>query len=553
MVELAMISWPIRLWQSFSAVGLLAGTLFLAASLTPSMLPRDFITQGALSGFSLAAGYGIGVLGQWLWAYLEIPEPGRKSRHWTKLIALIVFAAIAGVLFVQATNWQNTIRDLMNLERVDDTRSIWLGLITVAIFIVTIGVARLFGLVIGVVSGRLRRFIPRRVAAVLGIAIATVLFGSLIDGVIFRNGMRLADSAFQALDELIEAEIEQPLDPSKTGSGASLLDWDELGRAGREYISTGPDRRDLEAYSGDAAVEPLRVYVGLRSAETVKERARLAVDELKRVGGFSRSVLVVIVPTGTGWVDPAAMNPVEYLHGGDIASVAVQYSYLTSFISIFVEPDYSAEVARALFREVYQHWTSLPKDDRPRLYLHGLSLGSLGSQKSANVFEFLDDPIDGALWSGSPFPSELWRAAVDNRVPGSPAWLPRVGDGSLVRFTTQENALASAGEKWGSMRVVYLQYPSDPIVFFEPTSFYKEPAWMKHPRGPEISPDFRWYPVVTFLQTLFDITRSTSGGMGNGHVYAPEHYIDAWVEVTDVQGWSAEEISGLKDFFRAQR
>lgn len=32
---------------------------------------------------------------------------------------------------------------------------------------------------------------------------------------------------------------------------------------------------------------------------------------------------------GTGWIDPASQTAVEYLHRGDIATVAAQYSYLT--------------------------------------------------------------------------------------------------------------------------------------------------------------------------------------------------------------------------------
>src|SRR4051794_16653157 len=85
-------------------------------------------------------------------------------------------------------------------------------------------------------------------------------------------------------------------------------------------------------------------------------------SELKRVGAFDRSVLVVITPTGTGWIDPSAMNAVEYLHHGDIASVALQYSYLSSPLSLLVQPEYGSEAARALFAEVYGYWTTLPRD-----------------------------------------------------------------------------------------------------------------------------------------------------------------------------------------------
>src|SRR5690606_26721761 len=112
-----------------------------------------------------------------------------------------------------------------------------------------------------------------------------------------------------------------------------------------------------------------------------------------------RSILVVVTPTGTGWIDPAAMNSLEYLHGGDVASVALQYSYFSSPLSLLFEPERGAEAARALFAEVYGYWTTLPKDARPRLYVHGLSLGSLNSEKSVELFEVLGDPIQGALWS----------------------------------------------------------------------------------------------------------------------------------------------------------
>ena len=251
-------------------------------------------------------------------------------------------------------------------------------------------------------------------------------------------------------------------------------------------------------------------------------------------------MLVVAVPTGTGWMDPAGMDTLEYLHAGDVATVAVQYSYLTSLISILVEPGYGEETGRALFRAVYDHWTALPRDARPRLYLYGLSLGAISSEQSVRLHEVLADPIQGALWVGPPFPSPGWRSATDEREPGSPAWLPRFGDGSFVRFTNQENALDIPGAHWGPMRVVYLQYASDPIVFFEPAAFWRAPAWMAEPRGPDVSPELRWYPIVTVLQLLLDMAVGLMVPIGHGHLYAHAHYIDAWQAVTDPEGWTPD-------------
>ena len=434
----------------------------------------------------------------------------------------------------------------MSLEPVDTAHPMKIGLIALLTFIVLIVLARLFQLTFLFISRKLNLFVPKRVSYVVGIVIAVALFWSVVNGVLFRFALHAADSSFQAFDELVEPETQQPTDPNKTGSNASLLEWDELGRAGREFIATGPTSKDLRSFSGKDASEPIRVYVGLRSAETPEARAKLALEELKRVGGFERSVLIVVMPTGTGWVDPAAMDTLEYLHRGDVASVAIQYSYLASWLSLLVEPGYGAEAARALFSEVYGYWTKLPREGRPRLYLHGLSLGALSSEQSAELFEVIGDPYHGALWSGPPFPSRIWRSVTSDRNPGSPAWLPRFRDGAFVRFTSQENALAIPDAHWGPMRIVYLQYASDPVTFFDYQYLYRQPEWLTAPRGPDVSAELRWYPVVTFLQLALDMAMATTAAHGYGHVYAPEHYIDAWVEVTDVQGWSSEEIGRLK-------
>jgi uncharacterized membrane protein len=541
--------WIVRFWNSFSATGLLLGTLFFAASLTPTLLPRTYLTQGILSGCSLAAGYGFGVLGHWLWDYLELPKPEARVLRIVQSAAIGVCALVGIVFLWRAAAWQNSIRELMDLEPVETGHPFKVGLIALLAFAVLVAVSRLFRFTLLLVSRKLRLFVPARVSYVLATVVSAFLFWSIIDGVFFRFALRAADASFQGYDELIEPETEQPADPDKTGSDASLIRWDELGRAGRQFISTAPTSADLQAFSGRDALEPIRVYVGLRSAETAEARAKLAADELERTGAFKRSVLIVVMPTGTGWIDPAAMDTVEYLHGGDIAGVAIQYSYLTSWLSLLVEPGYGSEAARALFAEVYGRWTKLPRDSRPKLYLHGLSLGALSSEQSSELFEVIGDPYHGALWSGPPFPSRIWRAVTYHRNPGSPAWLPRFRDGSYVRFTSQENALTIPGAHWGPMRIVYLQYASDPVTFFDYWSFYRQPDWMIAPRGPDVSPDLRWYPVVTLLQLALDMAMATTAPMGYGHVYAPEHYIDAWIEVTDVQGWSAAEIARLKQEF----
>ena len=269
---------------------------------------------------------------------------------------------------------------------------------------------------------------------------------------------------------------------------------------------------------------------------------------MKRVKAFDRAVLVIATPTGTGWVDPSAMAPLEILYRGDIASVSVQYSYLPSWLSLLVEPDYGADTARAVFRVVYDYWRTLPKERRPRLYLFGLSLGARNSDLSADLFDVIADPYQGALWVGPPWDSVTWRRVTAMRAAGSPVWLPHFRDESLFHFTTQRNELNGANARWGPMRMVFLQYPSDPIVFFESASLWRPPAWMSEPRGPDVAPEIRWLPVVTFLQQICDMMTATTTPRGVGHVYAAAHYLDAWVAVTEPQGWHEESLARLREW-----
>lgn len=532
--------------ESLSGVGLLLGTLFFAASLTPTLVPRTYVTQGVLGGACLAAGYGLGVLWHWLWAYLELPEPqGRAARIVNGAITLICAAVLLAFLW-RAADWQNTIRALMQMPPVPSAHPFKVCITALATFAVLLALGRLFKLVTRFVAVRVRRVVPRRVANVTGAAIAILIFWSLANNVFFRAALHVLDASFREYDALLEPERPRPTASNKTGGPDSLIAWQQLGRAGREFIASGASAADIRAQTGQDALEPIRVYVGLPGADTPAARAKLALAEMKRVGAFDRSTLVVVTPTGTGWIDPAAMDALEYLLHGDVASVGLQYSYLSSPLSLLAQPEYGSEAARALFVEVYGYWTTLPKDKRPKLYLHGLSLGAMNSARSAELFEMIGDPIQGALWSGPPFESRVWRAITDARNPGSPAWRPELRDGAFVRFMNQQGSPVPADAPWGPMRIVFLQYASDAITFFDFRDLYRRPAWMDPPYGPDVSPQLRWVPVVTMLQLALDMSVSTDTPLGYGHVYAPQHYVDAWLAVTGATGWTPDALARLK-------
>lgn len=541
----------VNYWDSFSFVGLIFATLFFSASVTPSLLPRNYMVQGLLSGFSLAIGYGVGIGLLVIYQFLELREPAGKTQRITKR-AIVAVVAVMFVMFVwRMTFWQNSIRELMEMPPLETAYPYRVAAIAVLFGAALVAAGRLFLRCGHFVSSKLQRFVPRRIAHSIGFTAVVILVLFLTNDVIAARLLDSADSFFLNLDQLVDEDVQQPADPLLTGSEPSLVSWESIGRQGKFFLSDGPTRAEIEAFSGQDAVRPIRVYVGMRSRTTMRERAQLALAELKRVGGFERSVLIVATPTGTGWLDPSAVDTLEYLHGGDTAIVSTQYSYLPSWITLLVDPRRSIESAEALFDEIYSFWKTLPRDSRPKLYLHGLSLGSLGSEVSADLFTIFEDPIDGAVWSGPPFPSHNWKLIVQNRNDGSPAWMPKFRDGRMLRFTSQTNSLEPE-MPWGSMRSVYVQYASDPMIWFSPDLAWNRPDWLGDNRGPDVSPHLRWYPIVTFLQIAFDLPVATGVPLGFGHNYSPSSYIDAWIAVTDPIGWSDEKTERLKQLFKSR-
>ncbi|QEG35424.1 alpha/beta hydrolase [Bythopirellula goksoeyrii] len=536
-------------FSAFSFWGLVVATFFFAASLTPSLLPRQFAVQGLLSGLALTVGYGMGVFFVWLWGYLELPRPNATLDRLSKQLTVAGVAVVAILFLWRATIWQNSIRQLMEMNPVATAypwRVALIACVTAVILILAIRGLRRGWLYL---HAQVNRVVPRRVSYVLT-TIAIAIFVLLVaNKVIAKWALDVVDNAFLQLDEYVEEAIEAPVDALASGSTESLIDWDSIGRQGKRFITTGPTQEQISEFTGKTAKRPLRVYVGVRTKETPEERAKLALDELIRVGAFKRSILIVATPTGTGWLDPGAVDTVEFLHDGDTAIACIQYSYLPSWITILVDPQRSRVAGRAIFEEIYSYWTALPHDDRPELYLQGLSLGSLGSETSADLFTVFEDPIQGAVWSGPPFPSTVWDQITRDRNADSPSWLPTFRDGSMVRFTARENALDRWGKRWGPMRCVYIQHASDPMTFFSPDLVYRKPSWLVGERGPDVSPYLRWYPIITFLQIAFDIPMATTTPHGYGHNFAPASYIDAWFAVTAPEEWDNEDTARLKKLF----
>jgi uncharacterized membrane protein len=534
-----------RLAREISVPALLLGLLFFAASLTPSLIPRGPEVQGILGGLVTALGYLAARIVALLWWAADLPRlPARAARVVTWLSAAAIVALFAWVL-ASSLGWQNDLREKMGMAPADGLHLAVILALAVPTFALAYGIGRLVAGLFRMIRARFYRVMPPRRANVLGaVAVVVILVVVTRDGILDRVVAGL-DESYEAAQALFDRAPPPPTDPDRVGSAASLVDWAAMGTPGRDFVTSGPDAEAISAFTGRRAMDPIRVYVGRANGDTPQERAELALAELRRLGAFEREVLIVASPTGTGWMDPGSHDPVEYMHNGDIATVAAQYSYLQSPLALIFETDAGLEQATALQDAVHGYWKTLPPDARPRLYVHGLSLGAWSSMYATNIFRLLDDPIDGAFWAGPPFPSAFWNYVQNQRAPGSPWVLPTIGDGSLVRYASHVADASEAAAPWGGMRIVFLQYSSDPVVFYDPASLWRAPPWMRDPPAEDMSEHFVFMPVVTQFQLALDMALSFGAPPGHGHAYYARDYIGSWVQVTNPEGWTPYDTERL--------
>jgi uncharacterized membrane protein len=530
---------------------MLAGLLMFVLSLLPSLLPKLSITQGIVSGISFMVGYGLGAGWQWAWNQLGLSRP--RGLVWAALRGLW-FATLTYLLLTSMwrfVGWQNDMRDTFGMEHI--TPTIWLTIIPLAFALsaLILIIARSLRRLLLFLTKWLGKVFPRRLAVLLGAVGLVLMIWGLWSGVLVNTFFAVANQVFAPRDTATAEGVTQPTSKLRSGSPESLVAWETLGAKGRTFVATGPSVDELNAFHGDTALEPIRVYVGLKSANTVEERAQLLLEELIRTGAFDREVLVVATTTGTGFLEPNAMSALEYVHNGDVAVAGAQYSYLPSWISLIADQDKVKTTSRTVFATIHAYVSTLPLDERPEMYLYGLSLGAYGVEAILTSINIVNQPIDGALMVGPPFVNHLWNELVANRDVGSSPSTPVYQGGRTVRFANEGSALALKDDEdeWGETRVVYLQNASDPVIFFSPSLFLNQPDWLLDgQRSAEISDEFHYARLITGWQVAMDLPAAGSVPAGFGHMYTKQANAQAWIAITRPEGWTAAETERLMAF-----
>jgi uncharacterized membrane protein len=533
--------WRMRSRLDFT--GLAMAIAFLCLSLTPSLLPRSALVQGIISGILATTGYLVGVTVAAVERRLVRWRPGVRGQRIAWRVLWVVAVPTTAVFLYQGTLWQRDIHRLMGVPAPAEVGYLGVPVLAGGMFLGLVVIARTLRAGARALGRLLGRWIPPSVARVTATVAVTALAAGFVQGVVENRLLSDADASFRALNDGTPDGVTAPADPARSGSAASYVPWHTLGRQGRNFVVRGPRVADLERFSGQPAVPPIRVYAGLASAATARARAALAVRELERTGGFDRKVLCVITTTGTGWVDRHTVDPIEYMYNGDSALVAMQYSYLPSWLSFLVDRERAREAGRELFNAVYAVWSRLPVGDRPKLLVLGESLGAYGAEAAFSGLDDLLRRTDGVLLIGPPNDSVLWREFTADRDPGTPEVLPQYGGGDLMRFAGQPSDLTSVPSR-STPHLVYLQHASDPVVWWSPGLIVHRPDWLTERRGRDVLPAMRWYPFVTFWQPTADLIVSLDAPSGHGHSYGGD-MVATWARVAPPDDWTAGRTAAL--------
>ncbi len=533
-------------WQRrYTFTGTAVGLLFLLLSMTPSLLPRGPMFQGIVSGAAGAIGYGLGVFAVWLVRFMQSrpTSPPAPRKAWAILAVAGALAVLLGIVYFHS--WQNHVRDLFGVPRLQWYNYIQAAVLSVLLLFVFVEVGQLIGRLVRFLSRQLGRVAPPRVSFVVTVFVLLSVGIAILNGVVVRGTMSLLNKTFSSVNDEMDPNLPAPTTALRSGGPGSLTSWASLGHQGRIFLHGGPTVDQLTEFNKAPATEPIRAYAGLHSADGIRATAELAAKELERAGGLKRKVIAVATTTGTGWINASEADSLEYMYNGDTAIVSMQYSFLPSWLSFLVDKENARQAGQALFEAVDAKVRELPEAQRPKIVVFGESLGSFGGEAPFLSPNNIIARTDGALFSGPTFQNTMRDAVTLDRDPGSPEWLPIFDGGANVRFAARADNLARPDAPWEKPRIVYLQHASDPIAWFNPELLFAEPDWLREPRGYDVSEDMTWIPVVTFLQVSADMAVAVDVPDGHGHRYVKD-VVNAWAAILQPPGWTTAKTETLR-------
>ena len=158
-------------WR-LSALGILFGALFFAASLTPSLMPRPTLWQGLLGGGAMAFGYGLAAALLWGRRFLELPVVPPAAARQTRAMCIVGGLVVAGLALWKAADRQNQIRALAGIEPVEAVHPVVVCTTALVTFALVLLIARAFRWIFGRISDYLDRYVTPRISRTIGFVLA---------------------------------------------------------------------------------------------------------------------------------------------------------------------------------------------------------------------------------------------------------------------------------------------------------------------------------------------------------------------------------------------
>lgn len=545
----------VRFLMRRSATGLVLGWLALLASFAPSLLPRPWAVQAAATAASAITGYAAGTLlgsvASVIFGWLGVRVLVTDHAHRTRLHIVLWTLAIAITITVWFAGYRGR-RHSAHLVDLPEP-SLWSDALSL---VAAVALTALVMAIIWTVRGAFRasRFVlgfalPRPVAGLLAVCLVAGSVTWLTRSVIAVRGLEALSASAAKVNGDPPQSLRAPASPLISGSKGSTQPWSKLGREGQIYTAHTPDPAAITSITGRPAMQPIRLYAAPKTGDVdPHELVQTIVREIRRTKALDRKYVNVVGTTGSGWVDEYDVRTLEVLTGGNVATIAVQYSFLPSVVQFLTNRTLPAQVGEELVRKVHALIDQRPADKRPKLLLSGESLGALSTEAAFTDASQLLSTVDGALWSGTPNSTPLWREITSSRQRGSPEVAPVVDNGRHIRFAGDPQQIDHDAygrplpKVWDSPRVLFMQHPSDPIVWWDPSLIYRQPAWARERAGDDVDKDLTWYPLVTFWLTSVDLISANSSVGGHGHRYRAE-YIDGWAGVLGVMVSSREKAA----------
>jgi uncharacterized membrane protein len=349
-----------------------------------------------------------------------------------------------------------------------------------------------------------------------------------------------------------KVEVNFSVPPSNefvSGGPNSISPFEELGLQGRRFVAevVPPDEID-ETLGESGAKHPVRIYIGVESEPLYATgRSELALEEMDRLGVFDRKHLLLVSPTGTGWVDHTVAETAEILARGDIATVCIQYGKAPSFLEI-----QGVSLGRAQFRQllwgVRQRLIGVPEERRPKVMVFGESLGAWSSSDvimHQGIAGFDHYGIENALWFGLPGLARWSRTGMrEGRNPLTP-------EGTVGAFDRFEQYRELSEDERAALRAVVVDHDNDPISQMSLRLAVKKPPWLNgDSQRRNVPEDMRWQPVLTFIQVLADAMNAMVTVPGEyksfGHDYRADT-LDFVGAAYDLPAYTAEQAVAIHE------